>query len=93
MNAKAAKQKHNRIFIKNDKLTDEALSAWEVLHIDPNLLASKTKDSFKGPGVNDAIAEVRYYHYEEKRKALIHEIEEYLKGLSMRNTNNSFMRR
>lgn len=92
MNPMASK-KYNRIFLKNDKLTEEAQSACKVLHIDPSLLFSKNKDHFKSDGVSNSIAEIRYYHYEEKRKALLDEIEEYLRGIGLRNTSTSFVRR
>lgn len=94
MNNKAAKTKYNRIFLKNDKLSEEALNACKVLHIDTNLLMPKTKDSFKAGGVPQAIADVRYYHYEEKRKALLDEIEAYLNSISgFAGTKSNFMRR
>lgn len=90
MNSKA---KNKYAFLKNDKLNDEAKNACKVLHIDQQLLVAKTKDSFKQGDANDQLAEIRYYHYEEKRKALLDEIDQYLLGLNVRNTSTSFMQR
>lgn len=93
MNPKGTKNKHSRIFVKNDKLTEEAQSACKALHIDPNLLFLKPKEYFKKDGVSNAIAEIRQTHYEEKREAFLEEIEDYLKGVGLRSTNTAFMRR
>ena len=92
MNQKAI-NKSKYTFLKNDKLNEEAKNACKVLHIDPNFLQIKTKDSFKKEAQSDDIADLRYYHYEGKRKALLEEIFEYLKSSTMKATNNSFLRR
>jgi len=92
MNSKVGK-KNNRIFLKNDKLTEEALNACQVLHIDTEMLFSKPKEYFNKGNANPSIVEIRNLHYEEKRKTLMNEIEQYLTGVDLRNTNNSFMRR
>lgn len=93
MNSKGAKNKHSKIFVKSDKLTEEAQSACNALHIDPSLLFSKPKEYFKKDGISNSIAEIRQLHYEEKRLAFIDEIEDYLKGIGLRSTNTAFMRR
>jgi len=56
-------------------------------------LNSRPKESFKESGVANSISEIRFYHYEEKRKSLINEVEEYLKGSGLRNTTTSFIRK
>lgn len=91
MNQKAAK-KSTLIFIKNDKLTDEAQNACTILHIDPNMLIPKAKESFKEEGLEASIAEIRYYHYEDKRKCLIQEVEAFIKGGEMNATTTGFNR-
>lgn len=82
MNNKGAKQS-SLIFVKNDKLSDEAQNAWKELHIDPAMLIPKSKESFKEPGVLENIVEIRYYHYEDKRKQLVAEVEEFIKSQGM----------
>ena len=54
---------------------------------------SKSKESFKDSGIDTTISEIRYYHYEEKRKSLINEVEDYLRGSGLRNTTTSFLRK
>ena len=87
------KGKSKYTFLKNEKLTEEGKSACKVLHIDPSMLAPKTKDHFKQGGVSEDIANIRFDHYEEKRKALLDEIDDYLRGANLRNTTMSFTRR
>lgn len=89
MNQKGNK-KSNLIFLKNDKLSDEALNACKALHIDPSMLAPKQKESFKESDITAAIAEIRYYHYEDKRKCLIQEVEDYIKTGGMNTTMSTF---
>lgn len=97
MNTKlgTSKQKHARIFLtaKGDKLTDEALKACKVLHIDQKLLFLKPKEAFKEKGVTDEIAEIRFLYNEEKRKGLINEIERYISVYSTQVDQAGFMRR
>jgi hypothetical protein len=91
MNAKANK-KSTLIFLKNDKLSEDAISACKALHIDPSMLAAKPKESFKEHGVSPTIAEIRYYHHEDKRKALILEVEDHIKAGGLNNTMFQFTR-
>lgn len=91
MNIKAAKSQA-LIFIKSDKLTDDAKKACSILHIDPNMLIPKAKETFKEDGVEASIAEIRFYHYEDKRKCLIQEVEQFIKSGGMNATSNAFNR-
>lgn len=57
-----------------------------------NVKNSRPKESFKEPNVSQQISDIRYYYYEEKRKALIDEVEDYIRGVGLRMTTTSFLR-
>ena len=92
MNAKAGKGKSTLIFLKNDKLSDDAVNACKVLHIDASLLTPKPKESFKAAGVSPNIAEVRFENYESRRRQLIQEIEDHIRSGNLNNTMFQFTR-
>ncbi len=57
------------------------------------MLFPKNRDNFKEDNITDKVIDTRYYHYESKRKQLLQEIYDYLKGVNMRGTYRGFMRR
>eukprot|EP00347_Sterkiella_histriomuscorum_P010768 403374992 len=79
------------LFNSDGSLNDEALNACKFLQIDPSTLVAKSIDQFQEKGISETIVQIRYQHYEEKRRAKIELIEKTIKNGVLGNIISSLM--
>ena len=68
------------IFNSDGTLTDDAQLACALLKIDPETLKQRPIDYFADNSTSETIKQIRYQHYEEKRRGKIELIEGSLKS-------------
>ena len=63
-----------------DGITEDAQQVCKLLKIDPSTLMPRGMDSFKEKGASEMVVQIRYQHYEEKRKGKVALIEQTIKN-------------